>query len=196
MMTKKSAAADKERGVLRRVLALNLLLVAGLGTAGILGDSSGLIANALDNASDSAVYAISLLAVARGAVWKVQAARASGILLMIFAVGVLFDAYRRYVGDAEPLGALMMGLGGVSALVNLECLRELRQLSGPDVNIRAASTFSANDAVANVGILVAGGLVAWTGSAWPDLAVGVAIALVALWGGIEIMRDAGAEASA
>ena len=193
-MTQKRATSG-ERRVLRRVLGLNLLLVAGLGTAGILGDSSGLVANALDNASDSAVYVISLLAIARGAEWKVRAARASGILLMVFAIGVLFDAYRRYVGDAEPLGTLMMVLGVVSAAVNLECLRELCKLSGPDVNIRAASTFSANDAVANLGILVAGALVAWTGNAWPDLAVGVAIALVALWGGIEIMRDAGTEAS-
>ena len=194
-MTQERATSDGRR-VLIRVLGLNLLLVAGLGTAGILGDSSGLVANALDNASDSAVYVISLLAIARGAEWKVRAARASGILLMVFAVGVLFDAYRRYVGDAEPLGGLMMALGVVSAAVNLECLRELRKLSGPSVNIRAASTFSANDAVANLGILIAGALVAWTGDAWPDLAVGVAIALVALWGGIEIMRDAGAEASA
>ena len=185
----------QERRVLWRVLGLNLLLVAGLGTAGVMGDSSGLIANALDNASDSAVYAISLLAVSRGAKWKVRAARASGVLLIIFAGGVLFDAYRRYVGESEPLGALMIVLGVVSAAINLECLRQLRKISAADVNIRAASTFSANDAVANLGILVAGALVAWTGNAWPDLAVGVAIAVVAVWGGIEIIRDASGEAA-
>ena len=30
--------------------------------------------------------------------------------------------------------------------------------------------FSRNDAVANVAVLAAAGLVAWTGNAWPDLA--------------------------
>lgn len=180
----------QDRRVLLLVLALNVLLVVGLAIAGIIGDSSGLIANALDNASDSVVYAISVFALGRGARWKVGAARVSGVLLLLFAGGVLFDAWRRYTTGAEPVGPMMIGLGVVSAAINLLCVRLLRGVTTDDVNIRAATTFSANDAVSNVGIVVAGILVAWTGGMWPDLVVGVAVALVAVWGGIEILRDA------
>lgn len=56
--------------------------------------------------------------------------------------------------------------------------------------MRAAWTFSINDLVANVGVLVAGLLVAWLGQAWPDLVVGFAIALVAAKGGTDILMDA------
>lgn len=180
----------RERRVLLVVLALNVLLVVVLAIAGVLGDSSGLIANALDNASDSVVYAISLFAVGRGARWKARAARVSGVLLLVLAAGVLADAWRRFTSGEAPVGALMMGMGVASAALNLLCVRLLRRIETDDVNIRAATTFSANDAVSNVGILVAGALVAWTGRMWPDLVVGVAVALVALWGGIEILRDA------
>ena len=180
----------RERRVLLVVLALNVLLVVVLAIAGVLGDSSGLIANALDNASDSVVYAISLFAVGRGARWKARAARVAGVLLLVLAAGVLADAWRRFTSGEAPVGALMMGMGVASAALNLLCVRLLRHIETDDVNIRAATTFSANDAVSNVGILVAGALVAWTGRMWPDLVVGVAVALVALWGGIEILRDA------
>ena len=37
---------------------------------------------------------------------------------------------------------------------------------------------------------MAGGLVVLLGQRWPDLVVGGAVALVALWGGIEILKDA------
>lgn len=185
----------QERRILRLVLGLNVLLVVGLALGGVVGESSGLIANALDNASDSVVYAISLFAVGRAARWKLRAARASGVLLALFAVGVLVDAYRRFRTGSEPVGLMMMGMGVASAAVNLYCVRLLRGVTADDVNIRAATTFSVNDAVSNVGILVAGVLVAWTGRMWPDLLVGVAVALVAVWGGIEILRDARDEKS-
>lgn len=59
-----------------------------------------------------------------------------------------------------------------------------------DVNLKAAQTFSCNDFISNGGILVAGGLVLLLGQRWPDLVVGGAVALVALWGGVEIRKDA------
>ncbi|WP_211098213.1 hypothetical protein [Acuticoccus yangtzensis] len=61
------------------------------------------------------------------------------------------------------------------------------------MSIRAANTFSLNDLAANLGIVVAGGLVAWLGANWPDLLVGAVVAGIAAWGGIEILRDAHGE---
>ena len=55
--------------------------------SGAFGDSSALIANGLDNLSDSFVYAISLFALSRSAKWKCGAANVSGGLLILFALG-------------------------------------------------------------------------------------------------------------
>lgn len=180
----------EQRRILLWVLLLNVLLSASLAVTGLWGDSSGLIANALDNLSDSVVYAISLFAIGRSPKLKVLAARISGILLLIFAIGVLGDAARRFLTGAEPIGPIMIGMSVASAAIKLLCLKLLRPIRKSDVNMRAAQTFSVNDFVSNLGILVAGGLVLWTGRLWPDLAAGAAIAVVAAKGAVEILRDA------
>ena len=185
---------DETEGVQRRtllvVLILNAALFVGLGIGGLLADSSALLANAVDNASDAAVYLISFLAIGRPGSWKRGAARLSGVMLLIFGAGVLLDAGRRFLIGTEPIGPTMMGLAVVAAVVNLICLQLIRRQQSRDVNMKAAETFSLNDFASNGGILVAGGLVMWLDQSWPDLLVGVLVAAIAAKGGFDILRDA------
>lgn len=189
-MTDRAQDEGRQRRVLAIVLALNALLFVGLGIGGILADSSAVLANALDNGSDAVVYLLSFLAVGRAVRWKRRAARVSGVMLLIFAAGVLLDAGRRWIVGAEPLGPTMIALALAAALINLVCLLLLRRIKSDDANMRAAETFSLNDFASNGGILVAGVLVMWLKQPWPDLLVGVAVALVAIKGGVEILRSA------
>ncbi|WP_340241899.1 cation transporter [Sulfitobacter pontiacus] len=182
-----------ERRTLWIVLGLNIGLAIAFFASGAFGDSSALIANGLDNLSDSFVYAISLFALSRSAKWKRGAANVSGGLLILFALGILYDAWRRYVGGSHPLGTIMIVMALVAASINALCVWLLARLRDPDVNIRAANTFSWNDFAANLGIVVAGGLVAWLGTNWPDLVVGVIVAGIAAWGGVGILKDAHGE---
>ena len=176
------------------VLVLNAALTFGFAIGGVVADSSALLANALDSASDTFVFALSLLAVSRSGGWKRGAARVAGATLLVFAAGIVADAGRRYLGGSEPLGPTIMVLGIIGAVVNALCLWLLWRLKRKDVNLRAATTFSFNDFASNGGIFVAGGLVMWTGSNWPDLVVGVGVAVVAIIGGIHILKDAHCEA--
>ncbi|WP_269717192.1 cation transporter [Caulobacter sp. NIBR2454] len=189
-MTTKAQSERRQRKTLATVFLLNAALAGGLGVGGVVADSSALLANAVDNASDAAVYLISFLAVGRAGRWKRGAARLSGIMLLIFAVGVVADAVRRWVVGTEPVGGTMMVLALVAAVVNLVCLILVKRQGGKDVNMRAAETFSLNDFASNGGILLAGVLVMLTGQAWPDLAIGVLVAAIALKGGVEILQDA------
>lgn len=187
-------AEPTERSVLWTVLLLNGGLALALLVMGTGSDSSALIANGLDNLSDAAVYLLSLVALTRGNRWKVRAASASGVMLIVFAIGVLIDVVRRFVVGSEPIGSMMMIMAAVAAVINWYCLRLLQRLQQPDVNLRAATTFSYNDFISNGGVLIAGILVTWFGGNWPDLIVGVATAVVAFKGGVEILRDARGEA--
>ena len=179
----------RQKNVLRQVLLWNLALFAGLGVAGWVADSSALLANALDNGSDAAVYLLSYLAIDRHSTWKRGAATVSGILLLMFAVAVLADVVRRWMYGAEPVGPVMIGLALVAASINLWCLVLLRRVRSDDVNMKAAETFSFNDFFSNGGVIVAGVLVIWLGSSWPDLVAGALIAAVAFKGGIEILQS-------
>lgn len=182
-----------ERRTLWIVLLLNAAIAAGFFATGLFADSSALIANGVDNLSDTAVYGLSIIALSHGKTWKTRAAIASGVMLLIFAGGILVDVGRRYLQGSEPIGPTMMVMSTIAGVVNYVCLRLLQRLEEPDVNMRAATTFSYNDFISNGGIIVAGFLVLWLGSNWPDLVVGLATAIIAIKGGIEILRDARAE---
>lgn len=193
MVEKAKSSEARERRTLWVVLLLNLAISAAFFVVGVTGDSSALIANGVDNLSDALVYVLSLIALSRGMIWKTRAASASGVMLLLFAIGILVDVGRRFLYGSEPIGSAMMIMSAVAAGVNYLCLRLLQRLKQPDVAMRAATTFSFNDFISNGGILIAGALVLWFGANWPDLVVGLATALIAVKGGIEILTDARAE---
>lgn len=187
------ASSDSaQRRVLLQVLCLNAGLAVILMAGGLLADSSGLLANALDNTSDALTYAVSIAAVSRSLLWKTRAANVTGVMLLVLAVGVTIDAFRRYRTGSEPLGMTMVMLAVVATVVNLISLRLLQRFQKQDVNLRAAWTMSTNDFVSNAGILVAGALVAYTGSNLPDLAIGLFVAAIAVHGTVKTFRDTAA----
>ena len=183
------SSANERRAVLV-ALILNVALFLGLVLSGLLADSSGLIASGLDNASDAAVYAISFFAIGRAVAWKIHAAQFSGAILIVLSLIILADVGRRVVEGADPIGSVMIVMTIVAAIINILCLKLLRSVRGASVNLRAAWTFSLNDLASNLGILIAGILVTWLDSSWPDIVVGLVIVLITAKGGISILVDA------
>ena len=59
-----------------------------------------------------------------------------------------------------------------------------------DAGARAIWLFSRNDALGNLAVVVAAGLVAWTASPWPDLVIAFVIATLFLQSARSILRDA------
>ena len=114
----------------------------------------------------------------------------SGRLQIILAIWVLLDVLRRNAVGREPISALMVGIGALALLANLPCLVLVRRHREGGVHMRASVIFSTNDTLANLGVIVAGLLVAWSGSRIPDLLIGSAISLLVLNGGRRILREA------
>lgn len=184
------ATNDEQRQTLRLVLAINAVMFVAELVAGLLADSTGLIADSLDMLADASVYAISLFAVGRAANVRSTAATISGVLQMTLGAVVMIEAVRRFYGEAEPIGGTMIGIGFVALVANAVCLRLLWKHRGGDVNFRASFIFSTNDVIANIGVIVSGALVLWTGSQFPDLAIGMLISLVVFRGGVKIFGEA------
>lgn len=87
-----------------------------------------------------------------------------------------------------------MGILGVIALVtNVVSALVLIPHRHGDANVRAVWLFSRNDALGNVAVIAAAGLVWWTRTPWPDLIVAVIIAGLFLHSAWEILSNAGAE---
>jgi len=184
------AENDEQRKTLRVVLAINAAMFVTEVVAGILAGSTGLIADSLDMLADASVYAISLYAVGKAIGIRRKAATLSGALQLALGVGVLIESYRRFVGGGEPIGVAMMGIGTVALIANTICLKLISKHKSGDVNFRASYIFSANDVIANIGVIVSGLLVLWLGSQIPDLVIGVIISMIVVWGGIKILNAA------
>ena len=74
--------------------------------------------------------------------------------------------------------------------VNIACAVVLIPHRKGDANVRAVWLFSRTDALGNVAVLIAAGLVAWTRKPWPDLAVAGIVAVLFLHSAWEISIDA------
>jgi len=157
-------------------------------TVGWLAQSTGLIADSLDMFADAAVYGVSLYAVGKAAKFKLKAAHFSGWLQIALALGVLSEVARRFLYGSEPVSVLMMSFGAVALIANITCLLLIFKSRNQGSHMKASWIFSANDVLANAGVITAGVLVAVTGSQMPDLVIGLLIAGLVMWGAVRILR--------
>lgn len=176
--------------MLRIALALNAtMFVVGL-VAGLVGQSTSLIADSLDMLADAAAYAIALGAIGRRGHFKAGAATLSGSLLLLLGVLVLLDVGRRALLGSQPESLVMMAVAFASFLVNANVLRMLGRYREGDVHLRATWIFTRVDMIANVGVALSGLLVLLTGSRFPDLVAGGAIGIYVVKEAIEILSQA------
>jgi cation diffusion facilitator family transporter len=188
--TDPSVETEAQQRVLRIALALNAtMFVVGL-VAGLLGQSSGLIADSLDMLADASAYAIALGAVGRSGRFKAGSATLSGVLLLLLGIGVLFDVGRRALLGSQPESLVMIAVAFVSFLVNATVLRMLGRYREGEVHLRATWLFTRVDVIANVGVMLSGLLVLLTGSRFPDLVAGGAIGIYVIKEAIEILGEA------
>lgn len=183
-----TAQERAERSTLAAVLAINAFMFAFELAAGMLADSTGLIADSLDMFADAAVYALSLYAVSRSARLKSGAAGLAGAMQIALALLVLADVLDRFLHGSAPVSGMMMGVGLLALAANGACLALLTRHARGGVHMRASLIFSEADVIANLGVILSGALVWATHSRYPDLLVGLAIALVVLGGGVRILH--------
>lgn len=180
----------RQRRVLQVVLWINLgMFLAELG-AGLVAHSTALVADSADMLGDAIVYGFSLYVVARGPRWQARAALVKGLLMAALGAGVLVQAAVKTVHGLTPAVELMGWLGLLALLANLVCLGLLRSRREDDINMRSAWICSRNDVIGNVAVLVAAAGVALTGSAWPDIAVGLTVAGYVSYSATQVIREA------
>jgi len=96
----------------------------------------------------------------------------------------------RAVAGVVPSSEVMSVVGLVALAANAWCLILLSRHRGDDINMRSAWLCSRNDVIANASVLVAAGGVALSGSGWPDILVGLAIAVLFGNSAIGVIGDA------
>lgn len=178
----------------RRALWTVVLLNVGMGIAemvgGFLASSQALKADALDFLGDGAITFLGLLAIGWHLAWRSRAALLQSVFLGLLGIGVLVSTAYRVIVLQTPEAPLMGVFGLAAFIVNVASAAVLIPHRRGDVNMRAVWLFSRNDAVGNIAVIIAAGLVAWTGTPWPDLVVAAVIACLFLQSSWSILGEA------
>ncbi len=93
---------------------------------------------------------------------------------------------RRFIYGSEPESFLMIGIAALALIANFYCIY-LMSHQKMMVHMKASWVFLSNDIIVNFGVICAGILVALTGSAYPDLVIGIIVSLFVLNGARKIL---------
>lgn len=178
----------------RRAMWTVVVLNVGYGViemfGGFLSDSQALKADALDFLGDGLITLLGLMAIDWSLHWRARSALMQGLFLGALGLSVLVATAYRTIVQQQPEAELMGIYGLIALVVNVAAALVLIPHRTGDANVRAVWLFSRNDAIGNAAVIVAAGLVAWTGNPWPDLAVAGVIAALFLHSSLRIVRDA------
>jgi len=180
----------RQSSTLKVVLGINVLMFLVEVVAGWYAGSTALLADSLDMLGDAFAYGFSLYVVGRSVRWKAVSAMFKGGIMAAFGVMVLGQAiYKMVVPHTPHFGTI--GLIGLLALVaNSACLGLLWRHRAEDINMRSVWLCSRNDIIANLSVLVAAGGVWLSDSQWPDVLIGLGIALIFFRSATHVIQDA------
>ena len=181
---------SKQASVLKAVLAINLAMFLVEFASGVFARSTALMADSLDMLGDATVYGFSLYVLHRSEKWKATAALLKGVIIIAFGISVLVEASSKLLSDLLPNAAAIGGIGVMALAANGVCLLLLTRFRDYDINMRSTWVCSRNDIVSNVGVILGGIAVGLSGSKWPDVIVGLAIALLFLRSAWPILTEA------
>lgn len=139
--------------------------------------SVSLFADSVDFLEDASVNFLIATALSWGAINRARLGMALAGILFIPGLATLWTAWEKFMAPLPPAPLPLTLVGAGALAVNLSCAFMLARYRVHSGSLTRAAFLSArNDALANLAIIVAGLVTAYTLSGWPDLIVGLGIA--------------------
>jgi cobalt-zinc-cadmium efflux system protein len=182
-------------------VAVTVAFVLAEAAAGWVGRSLALLSDAGHNLTDAAALGLSgyALIIARrpssaGMTFgyhrvAIVAALVNALSLVGIALWIAWEAIAR-LRNPEPVDSrLMIGVALIAIVVNTAISVRLQEGSKHDLNVRSAYLHMVGDALSALGVVIAGVIVAITGSSVADPLVSLVIAAFILWSSYGVGRD-------
>ena len=186
-------------GKLIAAVLVNVLLTAAQVIGGVLSGSLSLIADALHNLSDAASLGIALFARKIGRKpadelktfgykrAEVIAALINLTTLVIVGLYLIYEALWRFAEPEEIEGWTVVIVAGIALAVDIVTAVLTYAMSKNSMNIKAAFLHNVSDALASVGVIIAGTLILLYGWYWVDTLLTLVIAGYVLWQGFTML---------
>ena len=151
-------------------------------------NSASLLSDAANNAGDVFILGLSILVLSSTTVVKHKLALLKGIIMTVFGLWAFYYVYLGIIGMSQLTGGIISLVGVISLIGNTSVALMMHRHQHKDINFKSAFICCRNDAIASSGIILAGLLVMFTGSFWPDIIIGAVIAAIVCQGGIKVIR--------
>ncbi len=140
--------------------------------------SVSLFADSVDFLEDASVSFLILAAIGWSAPRRARVGMTLAGILLVPGLATLWTAWQKF-SVPRPPAPVPLSLTGAGALaVNLSCALALTRYRQHGSLTRAAFLSARNDVLANIAIIGAGLVTVYARSVWPDLVVGLGIALM------------------
>lgn len=186
-------------GRLAAAVAVNILLTLAQIIGGVVSGSLSLIADALHNLNDAASLALALFArkIGRRPADKLMtfgygraeivAALINLTTLVIVGLYLIYEAVNRFL-DPQPIdGWIVIWVAGVALAIDIATAALVYAQSKTSLNIKAAFLHNVSDAMASVGVIVAGLLIIFYDLYVADLVITLVISAYVLWQGFSLL---------
>jgi len=143
--------------------------------------SSSLFADSIDFLEDASINILIFLALGWSIKNKARLGKCLAMILVIPALAFLYTIWQKFNMPSVPDPSILSLTGLGALLVNLTCTFILMRFRNYQGSLTRAAFLSArNDALANIGIIIAGLIGYIWVSMWPDLIVGFLIMAINL----------------
>lgn len=190
-----AAQEPKYRKILWFALIVNAAMFVIESGAGFRSGSVSLLADAIDFLGDAANYGVSLAVLTMAMAWRSKAALLKGACMLGFGIFILARAAWVAQTGSVPEAVTMGSIGLLALVANVTVALLLYRYRTGDANMRSVWLCSRNDAFGNIAVMLAALGVFGTSTAWPDLAVAIGMASLAIWGGWSVIQHARLELS-
>ena len=189
---------ESDRGLYIAV-GINVLLTLAQAIGGIISGSLSLIADALHNLSDAASLGIALFARTIGRRpadetksfgyqrAEVIAALINLTLLIVVSLYLIYEALWRVIEPQEITGWIIVLVAGIALIVDLITATITFKKSKDNMNMKAAFLHNLSDALASIGVILAGSLILLYQWYWVDTLLTFLIAGFVFWQGLLMM---------
>lgn len=182
----------------RRLLwavGINMLLTLAQVIGGLISGSLSLVADALHNFSDAVSLLIALVAIRIGRKPPDQfktfgykraetiAALVNLVTLTLIGFYLCYEAVHRFIAPEPITGWIVVIVAAIALVIDLITAALTYAQSKHSMNIRAAFLHNVTDALASVGVIIAGTLILLYGWVWTDAVMTLLIAGYVLWHG-------------
>jgi Co/Zn/Cd efflux system component len=174
--------ASQTNGLRRAVRLVAILNLAYFGVefaVALAIKSVSLFADGIDFLEDASINFLILIALGWSARRRARVGMVLAGILLIPGLAAVWTAWQKFSMPVPPAPIPLSIAGAGAFAVNLSCaviLTRYRKHAGSMA--KAAFLSARNDVLANVAIVIAGVTTAYIQSAWPDLIVGLGIALM------------------